>query len=79
MVNTHESKERFGDEERLRETPATPDRGHRERFTDEESELLRHLRFGQLPDPVPPAEWVEEVDPDAPYDPPEQPLSAPYA
>jgi hypothetical protein len=48
------------------------DREHTERFTDEELEFLRHVRFGELPPRVAPADTVEtsETDP-PPGDPPE--------
>jgi hypothetical protein len=67
------------DEERLRNAPATRDRGHTGQFTDEEAALLRQLRFGQLPEPIPPSEWVEAVDPDTQFEPPERRLGEPYA
>jgi hypothetical protein len=35
------------------------DQGVPIRFTDEEAAFLRHVRFGELPDRVLPAEWVE--------------------
>lgn len=43
--------------------------GPRERFTDEELAFLRFVRFGELPERVPPAEWVEaaETDPPEPF------------
>jgi hypothetical protein len=78
MVDAQESGPRFGDEERLRSAPATRDRGHTERFTDEEAALLRRLRFGRLPDSISPSDWVEAVDTDAQFEPPEPRLGAPY-
>lgn len=43
--------------------------GPRERFTDEELAFLRYVRFGELPERVSPAEWVEtsETDPPEPF------------
>lgn len=41
-------------------------------MSDEEAELFRFLRFGQLPDRVPPGETVETVQTDVP---PEDPPS----
>lgn len=73
MADDREPARRFADEERLRNAPATRDAGHRERFTDEEAALLRHLRFGRLPDPVPPADWVAAVSADPAPDEPEPP------
>jgi hypothetical protein len=78
MAHAQKPGPRFGDEERLRSAPATPDRGHTERFTDEEAAVLRQLRFGRLPAAVPPSDWVESVDADAPFEPPEPRLGAPY-
>jgi hypothetical protein len=40
-------------------------------FTDEEAAFLRHVRFGQLPDRVPPAERVELSETDTRQDRPE--------
>lgn len=31
-------------------------------ITDEEAELFRRLRFGQLPEPIPPEDMVASVD-----------------
>jgi hypothetical protein len=73
-----ESGSRFGDEERLRGAPVTRDRGHAEQFTDAEAAILRQLRFGRLPDPIPPEEWVEAVDTDTQYSPPEPRVGEPY-
>jgi hypothetical protein len=40
-------------------------------MSDEEAELFRFLRFGQLPDRVPPGQLVETVQTDVtPEDPP---------
>ncbi|MEV4657806.1 hypothetical protein [Micromonospora sp. NPDC049301] len=50
------------------------DRGHTERLTDAEFARLRHVRFGELPAGVAPAEdLVETVDTDPPHEEPEQP------
>lgn len=40
-------------------------------FTDEEAAFLRHVRFGELPARVRPAEWVELVETDPRRDIPE--------
>lgn len=77
-MGVREPGPRFGDEERLRTAPATRDRGHTERFTDEEAAALRRLRFGRLPEPVPSSDWVEGVDTDTQFEPPEPRLGAPY-
>jgi hypothetical protein len=37
-----------------------------ERFTDEELEFLRHVRFGQLPERVRPEDYVELTESDPP-------------
>lgn len=79
MVDRPESGSRFEDVERLRTAPGTRDREHTERFTDEELAYLRHVRFGRLPDPIPPSDWSEAMDPDVPFEPPEPRLGAPYA
>jgi len=73
-----ESSTRFGDEERLRSAPATRDGGHTGQFTDEEAAFLRQVRFGRLPEPIPPSDWVESVDPDTQYSPPEPRVGEPY-
>ena len=49
------------------------DRGHTERLTDEEFEVLRHVRFGKLPAQVAPADLVETAETDPPHEEPEQP------
>jgi hypothetical protein len=77
-VDAQEPGSRFRDEEQLRTTPATRDRGHVEQLTDEEAALLRRLRFGRLPEPVPPSDWAEAVDTDTQYEPPEPRLGPPY-
>lgn len=69
---------RFAEVDRLRSAPGTRDQGHTERFTNEEFAYLRQVRFGQLPDPIPPSEWTEAMDTDLPYEPPEPRLGAPY-
>jgi hypothetical protein len=71
--------EKFEDVERLRNAPATSDSEHTERFTDEELAYLRYVRFGRLPDPIPPSDWSEAADPDTTFEPPESQLGAPYA
>lgn len=78
MADRHESGPRFGDEEQLRSAPATRDRGSTAPFTDEEAALLRELRFGRLPEPVPPSDWVESADADTQFEPPEPRVGAPY-
>ena len=50
----------------------TDDSRFTERFTDEEAAFLRHVRFGELPGRVPPAERVETVETDSPTDVPQQ-------
>lgn len=60
MAEDPEPIRRFVDEERLRNSPATRDAAHTERFTDEEAAVLRQLRFGTLPR-IPPADWIESV------------------
>ncbi|RZU76377.1 hypothetical protein EV384_5026 [Micromonospora kangleipakensis] len=49
------------------------DRGHTDRSTDEEFEVLRHVRFGELPARVAPADQVETAETDPPHEEPEQP------
>lgn len=49
------------------------DRGHTERSTDEEFARRRHVRFGELPARVTPADLVETVDTDPPHEEPPQP------
>jgi hypothetical protein len=78
MVDAPESGPRFGVEDRLRTAPASRDHGHTEQFTDEEAAAVRRLQYGQLPEPIPPSDWVEEVDPDTQFEPPEPRLGAPY-
>ncbi len=50
----------------------TDDRESAERFTDEEAEFLRHVRFGELPARVRPEDRVELVEAEAPTDAPKQ-------
>jgi len=64
--------ESFAGEEQLRTSPTTLDRTSTERFTDEEAEFLRHVRFGELPGRVPPTERVETVETGSPTDVPQQ-------
>ena len=46
-------------------------------ITDDEAELFRFLRYGQLPDRVPPGRLIESVETDPPHeDPP--PTMDPY-
>jgi hypothetical protein len=78
MTDTDKTGARFGEEERLRDAPATADRGHTERFTDQETALLRQLRFGRLPDPVPRAEWVEALDTDTQFELPDERPAPPH-
>jgi hypothetical protein len=49
------------------------DRGHTERLTDEEFARLRHVRFGELPARVEPADLVETAETDPPHEELEQP------
>jgi hypothetical protein len=49
------------------------DREHTERLTDEEFDVLRHTRFGELPARVPPADLVETAETDPAHEEPEQP------
>lgn len=50
------------------------DRGRTERSTDEQFARHRHVRFGELPARVTPAEdLVETVAPDPPHEEPPQP------
>jgi hypothetical protein len=49
------------------------DRGHTEQFTDEEFAFLRHVRFGELPARVAPADLVETAEADPPHEEPQQP------
>lgn len=73
MTDDRVSDERFTDEEMLlRTSPATADRASTERFTDEEAAFLRYTRFGELPGPVPPTEWVEVVETETGTELPEQ-------
>lgn len=55
-------------------------RGHPTPFTHEEAALLRQLRFGRLPEPIPPEQWVEAVETDTAFEPPraEHGLGEPY-
>lgn len=78
MVDTPTAGSRFSDVERLQSAPATRDHGHTEQFTDEELAYLRYVRFGRLPDPIPPSDWTEAVDTDTQFEPPESQLGAPY-
>jgi hypothetical protein len=48
-------------------------REHTERFTDEEFAFLRHVRFGELPARVAPADMVETAETDPPPEEPGQP------
>ncbi len=36
------------------------------KFTDEELSFLRHARFGELPERVPPADYVAEIETELP-------------
>ena len=49
------------------------DRGQTERFTDEESAFLRHVRFSELPARVAPADRVEMAEKDPSHEEPQQP------
>jgi curved DNA-binding protein CbpA len=44
----------------------------------DEDAMLRYRRFGSLPEPVLPADWVEQVYTDTEFEPPEEPLGSPY-
>ena len=49
------------------------DRGQTERLTDEEFEVLRHVRFGRLSARVAPAGLVETAETDPAHEEPQQP------
>jgi len=50
-------------------------------MTDDEAELFRFIRYGQLPDRVPPAKMVESVETSVPQEDPHPYLDpgSPYA
>jgi len=55
----------------------TDDHAHTERFSDEELAFLRHVRFGELPQRIPPQERVELTETEPRRDRPE-PEPAPW-
>jgi hypothetical protein len=74
MTDEDRPAEPFTDEEQLRTSPRTLDRSSAARFTDEEVAFLRHVRFGELPARVRPAELVEAVDAETPAEMPYRPF-----